>query len=29
MIRRETWLPEFPGMRHYDKDRESDGRTEG
>jgi hypothetical protein len=29
MIRREGWLPEFPGMRHYERDRESDGRTEG
>ena len=28
-IRREDWLPTFPWMRHYDKDRESDGRTEG
>jgi len=27
-IRREDWLPEFTGMRHYDKDR-GDGRTEG
>lgn len=29
MIRRESWLPEFVGMRHYAKDRDSDGRTEG
>ena len=28
-IRREGWLPEFPGLRHYDRNRESDGRTEG
>ncbi len=28
-FRRETWLPEFPGLRQYDKNRESDGRTEG
>jgi hypothetical protein len=28
-IRREGWLPEFQGMRHYERDRESDGRTEG
>jgi hypothetical protein len=27
-IRREAWLPEFPWMRHYEKDRESSGRTE-
>lgn len=29
MIRREDWLPAFPWMRHYDKDRESDSRSEG
>jgi hypothetical protein len=29
MIRREGWLPEFAGMRHYDKNRESESRTEG
>jgi hypothetical protein len=29
MIRREGWLPAFPGMRHYQQNRESDGRTEG
>jgi hypothetical protein len=29
MIRREAWLPEFPGTRRYDRDRESDGRSEG
>jgi hypothetical protein len=28
-IRREDWLPEFPWMRHYDRDRESEGRSEG
>lgn len=28
-IRREGWLPPFAGMNHYDRDRESDGRTEG
>jgi hypothetical protein len=28
-IRREDWLPEFAGMRHYVRDRESDSRTEG
>ena len=27
-IRREDWLPEFTGMRHYEKDR-GEGRTEG
>jgi hypothetical protein len=27
-IRRESWLPKFAGLRHYDKNRESDGRTE-
>ncbi len=27
-FRREDWLPDFPGMRHYQQDRESDGRTE-
>ncbi len=26
--RRESWLPEIDGMRHYEKNRESDGRTE-
>lgn len=29
MIRREDWLPAFPWMRHYEKDRESDSRSEG
>ncbi len=28
-IRRESWLPDFPGFRCYDKNRESDSRTEG
>jgi hypothetical protein len=28
-IRREDWLPEFPWMRHYERDRESAERTEG
>jgi hypothetical protein len=28
-IRRESWLPEFVWTRHYDKNRESDGRSEG
>ena len=28
-IRREEWLPDFTGMRHYDKDRTTGGRTEG
>jgi hypothetical protein len=27
-IRREDWLPEFAGLHHYDRDRESNGRTE-
>jgi hypothetical protein len=27
-IRREGWLPEFGWMRHYDRDRESGGRSE-
>ena len=27
-IRREDWLPDFPWMRHYERDR-SEGRTEG
>jgi hypothetical protein len=29
VIRREAWLPPFPLARHYDRDRESDGRFEG
>jgi hypothetical protein len=28
MIRRESWLPEFTGMRHYDQNRESPSREE-
>jgi hypothetical protein len=28
-IRREGWLPEFPVMRHFDRNRDSDGRSEG
>ena len=28
-IRREGWLPRFPWMRHYEKNREGDGRGEG
>jgi hypothetical protein len=28
-IRREAWLPEFAGIRHYDRDRDSSGPTEG
>ncbi|MFN3991740.1 MAG: GFA family protein [Tabrizicola flagellatus] len=28
-IRREDWLPGFPGLRQYPKDRESPDRTEG
>ena len=28
VIRRESWLPEFQGLRHYDKNRESDCRSE-
>src|SRR5262245_43173565 len=28
-IRREAWLPEFPGMRRYARDREGGGRSEG
>ena len=27
-IRRESWLPEFAGMRHYERDRESSTRAE-
>lgn len=27
-IRRDNWLPDFPGLRRYDRDRESDSRTE-
>lgn len=28
-IRRESWLPPFPLARHYDRDRESNDRSEG
>jgi hypothetical protein len=28
-IRRETWLPPFPLARHYGRDREGAGRSEG
>ena len=28
-IRREAWLPPFPTVRPYERDRESEGRTEG
>ncbi len=28
-IRREGWLPEFSGMRHYPRNREGMGRDEG
>ena len=28
-IRREDWLPPFPLGRHYERDRESAGRSEG
>lgn len=27
-IRRESWLPAFPLKRHYERDRETDGRHE-
>ena len=27
-IRREAWLPEFPISRHYERDRENEGREE-
>ncbi|XHC11152.1 GFA family protein [Labrenzia sp. ac12] len=27
-IRREAWLPEFPISRHYERDRENEGRKE-
>lgn len=29
IIRREAWLPDFPDLRRFDRDRESAGRTEG
>ena len=28
-IRREGWLPPFPGMRRYERDRPAGGRSEG
>lgn len=28
-IRREGWLPDFPGLRHHERDRPTDGPTEG
>lgn len=28
-IRREAWLPAFPGTRRYERDREGTGRDEG
>jgi len=27
-IRRESWLPDFPIPRHYERDRENEGRAE-
>jgi hypothetical protein len=27
-IRRESWLPEFPGLRRYERDRAGTGREE-
>lgn len=27
-IRREAWLPDFPALRRFDRDRKSTGRTE-
>ncbi|WP_212627257.1 GFA family protein [Pseudomonas sp. PP3] len=27
-LRRESWLPAFPSMRRYERDRDSTGRTE-
>lgn len=29
ITRREGWLPEFPGLRRFAGNRDSDGRTEG
>ena len=29
IIRREAWLPPFPLARHYERDRETTGRSEG
>ncbi len=28
ITRRESWLPSFPGMNHYRRDREASGRVE-
>lgn len=28
-IRREPWLPPFPGVKQYERDREAEGRGEG
>ena len=28
VVRREHWLPEFAGMRHFNENRETDGRYE-
>lgn len=28
-VRRESWLPPFPGLKGYDRDRESTERSEG
>ena len=28
-IRREAWLPPFPDMKHYERDRDSAARSEG
>ena len=28
-VRREAWLPDFPGMTQYDRDRDGEGRSEG
>jgi len=29
IVRRESWLPDFPLARHYRGDREGEGRAEG
>lgn len=29
VIRRESWLPDFPGMKCYERNREGSGRSEG
>ncbi|WP_062114394.1 GFA family protein [Aureimonas sp. AU40] len=28
-VRRDSWLPSFPLQRHYERDREGEGRAEG